>query len=164
MKHALKHLVAAGLLASLGLAATAQTPPPAPAGAPGAPHHQRDGKGRFDPAKMQERMAKRQAELKQKLALTPAQEPAWTSFTNAMRPSAPPARPDREAIAKLPTPERIDHLRTVRNQRIAEMDRRGEATKAFYAQLTPEQKKVFDENAFKRGRHGHGGHHGPRHG
>lgn len=109
--------------------------------------------GRFDPAQMQERIAKRQAELKQKLAITPAQEAAWASFTAAMKPPANVVRPDREALARMSTPDRIDQLKALRNQRIAEQDRRGEATKAFYAVLSAEQKKVFDEETARMHRH-----------
>ncbi|WP_298933399.1 Spy/CpxP family protein refolding chaperone [uncultured Ramlibacter sp.] len=149
------HLIAASLLASLGLAATAQTPvaptPGAPVAREGRPHH--------DPAKMQERMAKHQAELKQKLQITATQEGAWTSFTNAMKPGDRPQRPDREAIARMSTPERIDQMRALRSTRNAEMDRRADATKAFYAALTPDQKKVFDSETAKR----FSGHGGPRH-
>jgi hypothetical protein len=67
-----------------------------------------------------------------------------------------------EEFAHLSTPERLDRMRALRTQRNAEMDRRADATKAFYAQLTPPQQKAFDEVALKfmRGRHGHGGHHG----
>lgn len=151
MKHAPKQWLAAAVLAACGLAAVAQTAP-APA-TPGAPHERM---GRHDPARMQEHIAKRQAALKQKLALTPAQEGAWTSFTTAMTPPARGARPDRAAFEKLSTPDRIDQMKALRNQRIAEMDRRADATKAFYAALTPDQKKVFD--AEKMHRHG-GGHH-----
>jgi hypothetical protein len=46
----------------------------------------------------------------------------------------------------------------------AEMDRRGEASKAFYASLSSDQKKVFDDETRKhmagRGEHGHHGRHG----
>lgn len=161
MKSATKHLAAAVLMATLGLAAaTAQTAPPA--GGPAAEHRGH----RFDPAKMQERvaqrqerMAKRQAELKQKLQITSAQEPAWTSFTTAMKPTAKPQRPDREAIARLSTPDRIDQMRALRTQRVAEQDRRADATKAFYAVLTAEQKKVFDAETLRFGPRGHGHHH-----
>lgn len=161
MKFATKHIATAVLMATMGLtAATAQTPPPA-----GAPERQHGH--RFDPAKMQERMAqrqermaKRQAELKQKLQITSAQEGAWNSFTTAMKPGARPQRPDREAIARLSTPDRIDQMRVLRNQRIAEQDRRGDATKAFYAVLTPAQQQVFDAETLRRGhRGGHGGRH-----
>ena len=152
MKYAPKQWLAAALLAAVGLAAVAQT---TTAPTPGAgPRHERMGK--HDPAKMKEFIAKRQAELKAKLALTPAQEGAWTSFTTAMQPPARAARPDRAAWEKLSTPDRIDQMKALRNQRIAEMDRRADATKAFYAVLTPDQKKVFD--AQPMGRHG-GRHH-----
>jgi periplasmic protein CpxP/Spy len=161
MKHASKHLIAAALLA-LGFAASAQTPA-APAAAPGAsaaPSMQRHH-GRFDPVKMQERMARRHADLKQKLQLTPAQDSAWSAYTAAMKPPARMQRPDRAEFQKLTTPERIDRMRALRAARMAEMDKRAEATKAFYAGLTPEQQKVFDAETF-RGRRG-GPHGGPRH-
>ena len=168
MKHAHKHLIAAALLA-LGFAATAQ---PAPAPAPvtpearaGGSHHGSMGHhGRMDPAKMQERMqqhmAQRQAQLKQKLQITPAQESAWTAYVAAMQPPANMQRIDRAEFARLTTPERIDRMRALRAGHHAEMDKRGEATKTFYAALTAEQKKVFDAENL-RGRRGghHRGHH-----
>jgi protein CpxP len=159
MKNAPKHLIAAGLLAVLGFAATAQTAPPAAPGAAPAPTARAERHGKFDPARMQERMARRQAALKQKLQLTPAQEGAWTAYTAVMKPPAHMQRPDRAEIAKLSTPERIDRMRTLRAARAAEMDKRGDATKTFYAALTAEQKKVFDAETV-RGHHRRGG---PRH-
>lgn len=125
-------------------------------------------------AKDSERGAKgferRMTELKSKLQLTPAQEGAWTKFAEAMRPAATAPRPDHEAMMKLPTPERIDQMRALHQQHTAQMDQRGEAAKAFYATLTPEQKKRFDEQTARmmarRGgmggdhdHHGHRGHH-----
>ncbi len=160
MKHAHKHLVAAALLA-LGLAAGAQTPAPAAPGTGPAPMA-REHHGRFDPARMQEHMARRQAALKQKLQLTAAQEPAWNAYTSAMKPTANFQRPDRAEFAKLTTPERIDRMRAMHTARAAEMDKRADATKAFYAALTPEQKKVFDAETARGHRGGamrhHGGH------
>ena len=147
-------LIASSLLATVGFTAFAQAPAAVPGAAPAA----REGRHHFDPARMQEHMAKRQAALKQKLALTPAQESAWTSFTTAVKPAPRGQRMDREAMAKLSTPDRIDHMRALRNTRIAEMDRRANATKAFYAVLTPDQKKVFDTETLRRG---HRGGHGP---
>ena len=121
-------------------------------------------------------MAKHQADLKAKLKLTPAQEAAWASFTAAMQPPADRSKrmgwrqspEQRTELDKLTTPERIDKMRALRTQRMAEMtaamDKRGEATKAFYATLGPDQKKVFDtEHTMHGGRHGGrygGGHHG----
>ena len=153
----LKHLVLAGLLASIGLAASAQSNPPPASATPnapmadkaGPPHGRAHGErmGRHDPAKRQEFMAKRMAALKDKLKLTPAQEPAWTSFAASMQPPAPHGRVEPGDMAKLTTPERIDKMRAMRAQRQAEMDKRGDAAKTFYATLTPEQQKVFDANA-----------------
>ena len=164
MKPIRQHLIAAGLLAALGLSAVAQTVAPVPGANPAAATS-REGR---DPAKaqerharMQERMNQRLAEFKQKLQLTPGQENAWTSYADALKP-AQFNRPDHAEFAKLSTPERIDRMRAARATRMAEMDRRGEATKTFYAVLTPEQKKVFDAESLHRGgryHHGHGRHH-----
>lgn len=166
-----KHFIGAALLA-LGIAATAQTPPApiAPqAGATAHPHGMMGHHGRMDPAKMQERMqqriAQRQAQLKQKLQITPAQESAWTAYVSAMQPPANMTRLDRRELAKLSTPERIDRMRALRAAHHAEMDKRGEATKTFYAALTPEQQKVFDAQNSRLGNRGgqhrahHRGHH-----
>ncbi len=143
VRTSVKGLVLAGLLASMGHAAMAQSaPPPPPMG-----HH--------DAAKMQEHMAKRQADLKAKLKLTAAQEAGWTTFTASMQPPAGP-RPDRAAFEKLTTPERIDKMRALRAERDAAMDKRADATKAFYATLTPEQQKVFDANAMQHPPRGNG--------
>lgn len=123
------------------------------------------GMGKMDPAKMQARMDQRHAELKAQLKLTPAQEPAWTAFVATHTPPAgmlgqPAATVD---MAKLPTPERIDKMKELRAQRMGEMtaamDKRGEATKVFYAALTPEQQRVFDAHAMQgpgmsNGKHG----------
>ena len=164
MKSLHRHLIAAALLGALGLGAVAQTQTP-----PAGEHrgHMMQG-GRHDPAKMeefrarmQERMAKRLGELKQKLQITSAQEGAWTAWTTAMAPSKM-QRPDRAEFAKLTTPERIDRMRAIRAERMAAMDKRMDATKNFYAVLSAEQKKTFDAEGmrFMRGgkRGGMGGH------
>ena len=174
----LNGLVLAALLATAAASAMAQTAPvattPAPtatapmtASKPAGPAGER--MGRHDPAKMQAMMAKRQADMKAKLNITPAQEGAWTSFTTAMQPPANMggrATPEQRAeFDKLTTPERIDKMRAMRTQRMtdmsAAMDKRGAATKTFYAALTPEQQKVFDAEHKKHGPHGGRG--GPGH-
>ncbi|MEO5671244.1 MAG: Spy/CpxP family protein refolding chaperone, partial [Ramlibacter sp.] len=159
MKYAHKHIIVAAMLAALGLAASAQTPPP---GAPGAGQNiGREHHGRMDPARMQERMAKRMGMLKQKLQITPAQEGAWTTYTTALKPTQF-NRPQRGEFDKLTTPERIDRMRSMHATRAAEMDKRADATKTFYAALSAEQKKVFDTESIRRGHHGdrhHGRHH-----
>lgn len=161
MKTVLKPLVLSALIAGASLTALAQTPPPA-ANPPTASQPSRQERMERMHARMQERMAQRQAALKSKLQITAAQESAWTTFTNALRPpAARPQRPDRSEFERLTTPERIDRLRALKAQRDAEMVRRGDATKAFYATLSPEQQKVFDSETLRFGRHRHGG---PGHG
>lgn len=122
----------------------------------------------MDPAHRQEMMAKHLAELKAKLQLAPTQESAWAQWTESMKPPAEMAgktaedrRKMHEDMAKLSTPERIDRMNAMKAQRDAEMARRAEATKTFYATLTPQQQKTFDENMRRRGPGGPGGHHGP---
>ena len=140
-------------LATVGLVANAQTPG---ALAPGAPMMQHE---RMDPAKMQERMAKHQEELKVKLNLSAAQANAWTTVVAAMQPPADMAAPMnpenrkkmREEMASLTTPERIDRMGAIRVRHDTEIARRGEATKAFYATLSPEQQKVFDAETLRGG-------------
>ncbi|WP_194792852.1 Spy/CpxP family protein refolding chaperone [Caenimonas koreensis] len=173
MKLATKHLALAAMLATIGFTASAQPQNP-PAGGPGAmPGHSmmRDGFhfGR-DPAQMQkhreERMAERMATFKRALQVTPAQEGAWTAWTQAMRP-AQHQRPDQAEMLRMTTPERIDRMRALRNAHIAEQDRKADATKTFYATLSVEQKRVFDTASMKfmgRGMGERGGRHGWHHG
>jgi protein CpxP len=118
-------------------------------------------------ARMQERAAKRLGELKQKLAITPAQEGSWNTWTAALKPTAH-QRADRAEFERLTTPERIDRMRAQRAQRNADMDKRMDATKTFYGQLGAEQKKVFDAESMRflgrgKGGKGHGQGHGGRH-
>lgn len=157
MSHIHHRIVLAGLLATIGFAAAAQTPSTPPAG----PAPRAQSWGHMDPAKMQAYMSKRLAALKEKLKLTAAQDGAWTTYAAAMQPPANMTRPNRAEFDKLSTPERIDKMRTLRTQRIAEMDKRADATKTFYAALSPEQQKLFDANTMRHGHHGgHGGMHG----
>lgn len=160
MKSIRRPLVLAAVLAALAggtMAQTAATATPPAATADAHPH--RHGHGRMDPAKWQERFNRRMATLKQKLQITTAQESAWTAYTHALQPRTKGPRPDRQALAQMTTPQRLDHLRGLREQRMAAMDRRAEATKAFYGALTSEQQKTFDEltvRRFKRGHHHRG--------
>ena len=187
MKLYSKHLLLTTLMTTCGFAAFAQnnTPTAPPVGT--QPQMQdrmyrgdsstiRDRMLGSHQERMAERVAKRQAELKAKLKITPAQEGAWTTFAASMQPPAggmrsmhhdPKVKADMD---KLTTPERIDKMRALRVERMsaitAEMDKRGTATKAFYAVLSSEQKAVFDAVAMHGGRHGSGhgmgGDHGGR--
>ena len=107
-----------------------------------------------DEGRMHERMTKqwdkRQAELKSKLHLTSSQEPAWNAFVQGMKmPAKPLMQPlDREALAKLSTPERMEKMNAAHEANLTAMQahikQRTDATRAFYSQLSVEQQKVFD--------------------
>lgn len=164
MKSVFKPLLLASILATAGISAFSQTPGMGPAGmmGHGGPMHEgmgHPGAGPMNPARMQARMERRHAALKTALKLTPAQEGAWTTFTAAMKPPAEAKvkGPDFPELAKLPTPDRIDKMKAFHAQHVLEMtaamEKRGDATKALYAALTPEQQKVFDTVTAR--------HHGP---
>lgn len=165
MKTLHKNLLAAALVAVIGASAVAQTPAPAHTGAPG-PAELMAHRG-MDPAQMQEmrqvRSERRLAALKLKLQISGAQEGAWNTWASTMKPGAPLARMDRAELERMTTPERIDRMRAHRATRIAEMDRRADATKVFYGALNADQKKVFDGESLRMlggNRGGRGGHHG----
>jgi Spy/CpxP family protein refolding chaperone len=115
-------------------------------------------------AKMDEFMAKRQAKLHDELKLTSAQEPAWTAFVNAIKPAPLAGRPDRAAWAGMTAPARMEKMIALSKERTARMEQHLQALNKFYATLTPEQKKVFDQHTLhamgERGwdHGGHGGH------
>jgi periplasmic protein CpxP/Spy len=160
MKRAPHIALLAALLSATAISAVAQAPTAPAAGQPEMQSQGRQaGERGMDPARaqrMQERIARRMAGFKEKLAITPAQEGAWTTWTQAMKPPAHLQRLDRRELAQLSTPERLDRMRAHHATRMAEMDRRAEATKAFYAGLTAEQKKTFDEASLRMGKRGHG--------
>ena len=154
MKPVYKSLLIAAALGAAGFGALAQMGPKGDHPEMmhmGSMHH-------GDPAKMAERVNSHLSALKNKLHITASQEGAWSTFTSAMQPPAKMTalRPDRAEQDKLTTPERIEHMNAMKAQRDAEMTKRNEATKTFYAALSPEQQKVFDANTMGHGR-GHGG-------
>jgi hypothetical protein len=104
--------------------------------------------GQKDHARWEARRAGHLAELKEKLKLTPEQEAAWSAFTRTSQPGMRLMGGDRKAMRdefeKLSTPQRLDKMLAMPETRRARMAERAEATKAFYAQLSPEQQSVFD--------------------
>lgn len=145
----------AALLATSAASVMAQGAPAAPA----SPTESRMDK--HDPAKRQAMMAKRQADLKATLKITSAQEGAWSAYTTAMQPPtgmhANHGSEQRAEMDKLTTPQRIDKMGEMRAQRMKDMNasmiKRGDATKALYAALSPEQQKVFDTQQSLHDRH-----------
>lgn len=159
--------LAALSLGGAAVGAQAQTPAPAPAQHALAAHAGHAGHADLTPeqrkARMAERSAKRQAALHDALKITPAQEPAFNAFAASMKPAM---HGDRAQWAGLSAPERM-------SKHIAMMQARLDALNTFYSTLTPEQKKLMDQQAMRhhgehggrggRGEHGwHGMHHGEK--
>lgn len=117
-----------------------------------------------DQGRFQEKRTQRLAALKDKLQLQPSQEAAWQTFTQATPGKGPMSREDRQSMRAsfkaMTLPERMDMMLARADQRRAGMAQRTEALKQFYAQLSPEQQKVFDAEAmnFRQGHHQHRGH------
>ncbi len=122
-------------------------------------HHKGDGPRH---EKMAQHMAERHAQLKAALKLTPAQEAAWERYVSAHQPPQRATPPDREAWAKLTTPQRLDQMQAKKAERDAHMARAMDATRAFYAVLDAEQQKVFDSQAPMAGMGMGGKHRGER--
>jgi Spy/CpxP family protein refolding chaperone len=106
--------------------------------------------------KFAERMAKRQAALHDKLALTPGQEAAWQAFTAKMQATVP-ARSDARPAKPLTAPERAERKAAFLQVAQQQAAGRVQPIKEFYAVLSPEQQKIFDSQF--HGRRHHFGHH-----
>jgi len=162
MKSIRTTLIATALMAGLtGLALAQNTTAPADNARAGRMEKMREHKGEHKG----ERHTQRLAELKSKLNLQAAQEPAWSTFTQSMEHPARSARPERANMEKMTTPERLDMMQSKKAMRDARMQQRAEATKAFYATLSADQKQVFDQETARMmkgsGMHAmkhHGGH------
>lgn len=119
---------------------------------------------KFDPAKMQEHMEQRAKRMHEALKITPAQEGAWQAYLNALKSNMPQhGQFDRAAFKQMPAPERMEKRIEMSRNHITRMEANLAATKTFYAQLTPEQQKLFDEKAGRFGQHRHHGHHRAKH-
>lgn len=107
-----------------------------------------------------EYMQKHQQKLHDALKLTGDQESAWKNFTQQAKPGEQRAKFDREKFdreefAKLTTPERLDHLLARSKERQSGFESHVQAVKTFYNVLSPEQRKIFDDNF--RAHRGHAG-------
>jgi protein CpxP len=140
-----KHLLVGILALGLGvgsLSAYAQRPDSGPMG-------EHPGWG--------ERMAKRHAELHDKLKLNANQETAWNAYIAKVKPADRPPHPDRAELDKLSAPERMEKMLEFMKAGEKRLTEVLAATKEFYAVLTPEQQKIFnDEFARRHGHHGRG--------
>ena len=163
MKTHIAALALGGGLAALAPAASfAQSRQAAPAA--------EEARGAAPGARMRERMTpeqrieRRTERLRATLQLQPAQDAALRAYVTALTPT-PEERAERRQMrrdmAQMTTPQRLDARQARMAERMAMFQRRAEATKRFYAQLTPAQQKAFDTMGPMRGGRGkHGPHRG----
>lgn len=139
-----KRALLVGLLAGTGMLATSSFAVSSATGKMdcAAKHDQH---GQKSHAERMEQRAKHRVALKAKLNLTAQQEAAWNTFTAERQAQTAPSgdrQARREAFAKLTMPQRLDKMMEMAEMRRAKMLERTQATKAFYAQLTPEQQRI----------------------
>lgn len=154
MNRALKKTLIATVMVCMGSVATvALSQSPNPRGSQdafGMPGQHFGPMHKPDPARVQAMFDKQMSRLKTLLQLTPNQESDWAAFNSALTPpTVRPIPPSPQELGKLTTPERIDRLNALRVQHAGLVDKRAEATKRFYAALTPSQRKVFDLETLK---------------
>ena len=106
---------------------------------------QAHGLMQHDGSRMAALHAKYQARLHGKLKLTAEQEPAWKTFTEKTQPDLTRFKAQREEMATLNTPARLDRMLALGKEREARMAEHAAAVKEFYALLQPEQQKIFDD-------------------
>jgi hypothetical protein len=147
MRHPAKTVLL--ILAALALPAAppamAEPAPAAEAGQPECPWAER-GHG----------LEKKLDALHEALKLAPAQEAAWAEWSGkakAARQDWKERRKDFEAQAERPAIERMEKRLALLKERLAQWEALLGATKAFYAGLSAEQQKTFDQQ-WKMGFHG----------
>jgi hypothetical protein len=123
----------AGATVSVGMA----QPPAGFEGRRGPPPGAEGPRGPMDPAQRAEA-------LHQRLSITPAQEGAFQAYLAATAAPARGARPDRQAMQGMTTPQRLDAQLAEGARRQADMKVRADAAKRFYSALSAEQRAVFD--------------------
>lgn len=157
----IKTIALSGAIAGLAFATAshAQQPPsPGQGQRPGM-----EARERPNPEQMRSQMTER---LRTTLQLTSQQEAALNTYVGAIAPQGgprPDRRGDRQAMRDMTTPQRLDAMAAHMAERQQAFAARAEATKRFYAQLTPAQQKAFDAlrpAGRGMGKGGPGGHHG----
>jgi len=97
------------------------------------------------PEMMKARIEKNQAELHDKLKITSGQESAWKTFIQVV--AAEHVTPEKDVNTdKMTTPERMQKTLEKMKEHQGQLQQKLDATKTFYAVLTPEQQKIFDNS------------------
>ncbi len=87
-------------------------------------------------------------DLGRELNLRGDQRAALEAYKAAFRPDEAAARAAEDMARRLPTlttPQRLDFTRREMERERADFERTDAATRRFYAQLTPEQRRTFDQ-------------------
>ena len=82
------------------------------------------------------------------LHLRPDQQSAYAQYKANSQPTPDQVDARRAAyqgLASLPTPARLDRVATALRIAMAMFQRNADATRAFYSQLSPDQKRTFDQ-------------------
>jgi hypothetical protein len=110
---------------------------------------------RMDPERMEKMHERRLSGLHEKLKLSAQQEAAWKKFAAREPLRGKADRPDPDEMKRLNAPQRLEqaleHMRAMEKN----MTEHLAALKEFYAVLTPEQKRTFDEQMPGFGERGH---------
>jgi Spy/CpxP family protein refolding chaperone len=109
----------------------------------------------MNPERMEKMHEQHLAKLHDKLKLTAQQEPAWKKFAANKPMLDKTTRPDPAEMEKLNAPQRLEkgleHMKAME----AKLTEHLAALKEFYAVLTPEQQKIFDNQMPHPGDRGH---------
>ena len=109
----------------------------------------------MNPERMEKMHEQHLAKLHDKLKLTAQQEPAWKKFAANKPMLDKTTRPDPAEMEKLNAPQRLEkgleHMKAME----AKLTEHLAALKEFYAVLTPEQQKIFDNQMPRPGDRGH---------
>jgi len=92
------------------------------------------------------------AALHDALRLRPDQEQSWQIFQRASAIDPEDSARHREAYEKMPglqAPQRMDLEIQLMRSDVEQLERRGDALKAFYATLSPDQREAFDRETLR---------------
>jgi hypothetical protein len=112
--------------------------------------YEENGRMGMNSARMEKYHEQHLSRLHDRLKLNPQQEVAWKKFSSNRMIERPP-RPNPEEMDNLSAPQRLEQgLQRMRAME-AKMSEHLVALKEFYAVLTPEQQKIFDEDTPRSG-------------
>lgn len=103
--------------------------------------------------KMEHSRAEHEAKLHAALKLSPAQEPAWKTYTDSLHQQMAAAEADHKTMSshadmeKMSMPDRLAQHLAMEQKRLTMMQSYLAALKTFYAVLTPGQQTTMDKAA-----------------